>query len=114
MASYNTFNIDRMIQDLEEQVVFENIHNGEVTMVLTGLPAFKQQAEQAKTYFSARTPTIKSVKHWGETTEVEIDYKANLSQHLPNGLKKGQELLLTGKTAFQFSGNRLIKITDIS
>jgi hypothetical protein len=32
----------------------------------------------------------------------------------PNGLQKGQELDLTGKSIFKFSGDTIIKLTDIS
>ncbi|QNF35492.1 nuclear transport factor 2 family protein [Adhaeribacter swui] len=114
LAGYNSLNIEHMVQDLDEQIVFENIQNGEVTLTLTGLPAFTQQAEQAIAYFSERTQTIKSMNHVGNTTEVEIDYRAILAVDLPNGMKSGEELKLMGKSIFQFTGDRIVQITDIS
>ena len=111
---YNQFNIDQMVADFHEEIIFENIQNDEITMSLTGLEAFRQQAEQATTYFLARTQTVRSFRHSGNRSEVEIDYNATLAMDLPNGLKKGQELKLSGKSVFVFRDDRIIKLTDIS
>lgn len=111
---YNQFDIEKMIRDFDENVIFENIRNGEVDMSLSGIEAFEQQAEQAKTYFIKRSQTIKSFNHLEKESEVEIEYHAILDLDFPNGFKKGQELNLKGKSIFKFSGNRIIKLTDIS
>ena len=102
---YNQFDMDKMVGDFDDNVLFENIQNGEINMTLSGLTAFKQQAEQAKSYFSARKQTIKSFKHLNNETEIEIDYHAVLSMDFPNGLKSGQEFNLTGKSIFKFYEN---------
>jgi hypothetical protein len=114
IEGYNEFNIDKMIADFDENITFENIQNGESNMSLNGLTAFIQQAEQGKTYFSERTQTIKSFKHNDDRSEIEIDYKAILGMDLPNGLKKGQELNLSGLSIFEFDDIKIIKLTDIS
>lgn len=111
---YNEFNIDKMITDLDDDIVFENIQNEKTSMSLSGLKAFKQQADQAMKYFSARKQTIKSFKHSDSETEIEIEYYAVLAVDFPNGLKSGQELNLTGKSIFKFSDDKIIKLTDIS
>jgi hypothetical protein len=111
---YNQFDIDKMVQDFKESIIFENISNGEKNMTLKGLKAFKEQAEQAKNYFSTRTQIVKSLKHKANETEIEIDYHAILDIDFPNGLKKGDELKLKGKSVFKFSGDKIIKLTDIS
>ena len=111
---YNQFNCDKMLIDFDKNVVFENIQQGEITMSLTGLKALRQQAEQAKNYFTTRAQTIKSFKHIGDETEIEIDYYAILGMDFPNGLKKGDELKLKGKSIFKFLNNKIIKLTDIS
>lgn len=111
---YNEFDINKMVQDLDEAIVFENISNGEMDMSLEGIEAFKEQAEQAKKYFSARMQTIKSFTHTNNETEIGIDYCAVLAMDFPNGLKKGDELKLQGKSVFKFRGDRIIKLTDIS
>jgi hypothetical protein len=111
---YNHFDIDKMMADFDEKIFFENVQNGEVNMSLSGVSAFKQQAEQAKSYFTIRQQTIKSFTHNDDETEIVIDYSAVLAMDFPNGLKKGETLNLTGKSIFQFSDNKIIKLTDIS
>ncbi|MEJ7671971.1 MAG: nuclear transport factor 2 family protein [Chitinophagaceae bacterium] len=102
--SYNRFDIDEMVIDFDDNIIFENIQNGVTNMSLIGLAAFRQQAEQAITYFTARTQTIKSFKHFDNRTEIEIDYNAVLGMDFPNGMKKGQELDLSGKSIFRIQG----------
>ena len=111
---YNQFDIEKMVADLDDNIVFENIQNNEISLSLKGLTAFKEQAETAKTYFTKRTQTVKSFKHFDNNTEVEIAYKAILAMDFPNGLKKGQELKLSGKSVFDFEKNTIIKLSDIS
>ncbi|MFZ1788914.1 MAG: nuclear transport factor 2 family protein [Saprospiraceae bacterium] len=111
---YNGFDIAKMLADFDENIIFENIQNGETNLSLMGLAAVKHQAEQAKAYFSERTQTITSFSHNGLFTEISINYKAILAMDFPNGLKKGQTLNLSGKSIFQFDGDKIIKLTDIS
>ena len=61
-----------MLKDLDDNVRFENISSGETNMVLNGISSFKEQAEQAKAFFSERKQTITSFKHEANETEVEI------------------------------------------
>ena len=111
---YNQFDIDKMVTDFDEKIIFENIQNGVTNMTLNGLIEFIQQAEQAKEYFSERKQTINSFTHIDNITEIEITYDAILGMDFPNGLKKGQELNLTSKSVFAFDGDRIIKLSDIS
>ena len=113
IESYNQFDIDKMFADFDDKIVFENIQNGETNISLSGLTA-KEQAEQAKTYFTERTQSIKSFNHFDNRCEIEISYRAILAMDFPNGLKKGQELNLFGKSIFEFESDKIIRLTDIS
>ncbi|MBK8611846.1 MAG: nuclear transport factor 2 family protein [Chitinophagaceae bacterium] len=114
VEGYNQFDIEKMVTDLDENMMFKNIQNGETNMTLTGLTEFRLQAEHAKSYFTTRKQTIKTFNHLGNETEIEIDYYAVLGIDFPNGLKRGQELNLKGKSVFKFSGHKIIELTDIS
>lgn len=85
--SYNSFEIANMVADFDENIVFENIQNGETNM---------------------------SFNHTDNRCEIEIYYKAILAMDFPNGLKKGKEINLTGKSIFEFDGDKIIRLTDIS
>lgn len=114
IEGYNHFDLEKMVIDFDDSIIFENIQNGEKNMSITGLTAFRQQAKQATAYFTERTQTIKSFVHSENRTEVEIGYNAILGMDFPNGLKKGQNLNLAGKSIFEFNGDKIIKLTDIS
>lgn len=60
---YNSFDVSKMIMDLSDEIIFENVQNAEVTMTLNGLDEFKNQAEITKSYFSERQQKIKSFRH---------------------------------------------------
>lgn len=112
--SYNNFNIQKMTENLADDIVFINKQNGQVTMTLNGINEFKNQAETAKQYFSQREQKILSFNHEGNITQIEIDYHGVLAQDFPNGLKKGQEIKLKGKSSFEFKDGKVIKLTDES
>jgi hypothetical protein len=114
IEGYNQFDVNKMVADFDYNIIFKNIQNGVTNISLIGLSEFKEQAEQAKTYFSIRKQTIKSFKHINNETEIDINYFAILGIDLPNGLKKGQELNLEGKSVFKFSGNKITELKDIS
>lgn len=112
--AYNNFDVEKMMSNLDEKIKFENISNGIISMTLDGLSSFRKQAEDAKSIFKTRKQTIKSWTHHDNHTEIEIDYDAVLAIDLPNGLKKGENLKLQGKSIFKFSGDKIIELTDIS
>ncbi|WP_194774522.1 nuclear transport factor 2 family protein [Pararhodonellum marinum] len=114
IAGYNNFDVSKMVTDFANDMVFQNIQSGTVTMTIEGIEAFKAQAETAKGFFSERKQTIKSFRHEGEKTEIDIDYFGVLATDLPNGMKKGQEIKLSGKSVFEFKDNNISKLTDIS
>lgn len=114
VKGYNKFDINKMTADFSDDIVFENIQNGEVNMTLIGIDEFREQAEKAKTYFSIRLQTITAFHHFESKTEVEINYFAVLAMDFPNGMKKGDELSFKGKSVFEIFGGRIFKLTDIS
>lgn len=111
---YNEFDIEKMTYNFDDNIIFKNIQNDEVTMTLYGIIAFKQQAEQAKSYFKNRQQQIVAIKHNNDTTEIEIAYSATLAMDFGNGLKKGNKLELKGKSIFIFRDDKIVEITDIS
>ena len=111
---YNEGDIQKMVADLDDSIIFKDFANGELTLALNGLAAFKEQAEKAKTWFSERMQTIKSIRHGKDEVEVDIDYHAVLAIDLPNGFKKGHRLQLHGKSIFTFRGTKIIALQDMS
>jgi ketosteroid isomerase-like protein len=112
--AYNNFDVEGMLMNLAPTVKFVNITSDVITMSFAGLEAFKQQAEQAKDYFSERKQSIVSFTHTNDQTIIEIDYEAVLAIDFPNGMKKGEKLILKGRSIFEFYEDTISAITDIS
>lgn len=113
--AYNAFKPKDMCKNIAEDVVFENINDGNITMSLKGKDAFLEQAMSVLDLFSSRKQTITSILHRNNISEITIDYEAKLAKDLPNGLKKGQELRLKGKSIFEFSEDgKIAKLVDVS
>lgn len=113
--AYNAFKAKDMCKNMAENVGFENIHDSNTTMTLKGKDAFLEQAMSVLDLFVNRNQRITSILHSGNISEITIDYEAKLAKDLPNGMKKGQELRLTGKSIFEFSEDgKVVKLVDVS
>ncbi|MBT2591388.1 nuclear transport factor 2 family protein [Pedobacter sp. ISL-68] len=112
--AYNSFDIESMLSDLDNNITFENVSNGETDLTLKGIEAFKKQAEQATLFFSKREQKITGLEIENSAVMVDIDYTATLAQDL-QALKAGESIKLNGKSIFHFNKeNKIIKIQDIS
>lgn len=114
IKAYNSFDVDGMVQHLHPSLVFKNITNGQTGLQTEGLAAFRQQAEQARGYFTQRRQTITGWHFSGDTVTIDIAYEGQLAIDLPNGLKAGDTLRLSGQSVFVFEGDRVVAITDKS
>lgn len=95
--------VEKMIADFDDEIIFQNIMNGEKTMELRDVEEFKQQAIEALSYFSEREQSIESITHSHSSTEITINYRTIAAMDFPNGLKKGDEVNLRGKLVMDLS-----------
>ncbi len=114
IEAYNNFDVDKMLTNLHENIVFKNISNGEVNLTTSGISEFQTQAEQAKNLFSQREQKITEIRFEDDSAQVEIDYYGVFAVDLPNGLKAGDKIELKGKSIFRFKDEKIYEITDIS
>ena len=114
IKGYNAFDIDMMLSSLHEDVVFENITNGEISLSIKGISNFKKQAQSAMKMFSSRHQNITGFYIEGVDIVVEIEYSGILAKDLSKDLKKNDEIKLKGKSIFTFTNDKISKIVDIS
>ena len=115
IQAYNNLDVDGMLTDLHEELVFQNISGGELNLKTEGKTAFREQAEMAKHYFSARRQTITAWEFLSpETVRININYLGVLAVDMPNGMKAGDTLELTGSSEFTFKDEQIIGISDVS
>lgn len=114
IAAYNNFDISGLAKDLDENIVFENISDGQINLKTAGRTAFIEQAEMAKQYFKQREQAVINWTFSNDKVTVDISYQGTLNVDLPNGLKAGETLKLQGQSEFEFSEGRIVSIRDIS
>lgn len=115
VEAYNNMDVPNMIADFSDDIIFQNVMNGEKTMELRGIEEFKRQAIDALSYFSERQQSIESITHNYSSTEITISYRAIAAIDFPNGLKKGDEINLKGKSISEFSEDgKIVRLTDIA
>lgn len=111
---YNSFDIEGMVGLLHPDIVFRNVANGEVTIETQGIEPFQQLSQQSAGLFASRRQTILQYTESDGSIEVDIDYEGTLAVDLPNGLKAGDKIQLTGKTIFTFRNGKISSIEDHS
>lgn len=112
--AYNRFDVEGMLRDFHPDIVFENVSGGEVNMSLLGISAFRQQAEGATQVFSEREQQVEDITFSGDTAEVRIRYRGTLAVDIPEGPQRGERIELEGRSLFQFEGDKVLRLTDIS
>ena len=111
---YNNFDIDGMLAQLHDDVVFENESNGQVDARSEGKAEFERLARESAKLFSSRNQVVTDLDFDSNPIEIWVTYTGVIACDLPNGLKEGQTLELTGKTEFSFSDGMIKYIKDIS
>lgn len=114
ISAYNQFDIEGMLTLLTDDVVFENLANGEITTRTTSKMEFADLANQSAKVFSERTQSLTAATQDNDLFIVDVTYKAKLAQDLANGMKAGQSISLQGRSEFSFRDGKICLIRDIS
>ena len=114
IEAYNQFDIEGMLRDMHDEVRFENISNGEITLSTNGIIELRNQAKQAKELFKERKQKITNITFQSDEVEVDIDYTGIIAVDIPNGPKAGDKIELKGKSIFKFKSNKIIELKDVS
>lgn len=114
LSGYNRMNLDDMLAPLHADVVFANIAGGVVNASANGICELKALAEASLPLFSERHQEITSFEVTDQHAAACIAFRAVVACDLPNGLRAGQALQLSGRTEFSFRDGAIVNITDIS
>jgi ketosteroid isomerase-like protein len=112
--AYNRMDIAEMLLTVHPDVEFKNISGGIVNVSSNGIAELKALAEQSVLLFSERHQDILSFESNETKAVASIGFRAVVANDLPNGLKKGQVLNMSGRSEFEFRDGAISKITDIS
>ncbi len=112
--AYNRKDIDDMLISIHPQVEFRNTSAGVVNARANGIAELRVLAQQSLSLFSERNQKIESFELQGRVAVATIAFRAVVAADLPNGLKKGQVLNLSGRSEFEFQDGAISRVTDIS
>jgi len=114
IKAYDSFDIDSMLLLLNLEIQFKNISSGEINVQTTGKDEFEKLARQSSALFKKRDQKIITYKETDDKVNVDIEYHAILAADLPNGLKTGDKIDLTGKSEYIFKDGLIYSIMDES
>lgn len=112
--AYNRFDVDGMLAGLSEDVVFENLSDGEVTASSHGIEEFRRLAELSRAMFSQREQTITAWEFRSMSVRVAVAWQGVLAVEMPQGPAIGTVLKMCGESEFQFRNERICRIVDCS
>lgn len=112
--AYSSFDVAAMLADLHPEVEFRNFSGGTLDVELRGIEAFTAQAEFAAAIFAERRQEIVGLEVFEDRVETVIDYAGTLAADLPNGMKAGQSIRLSGRSVYRFDRDLIVSIEDFS
>jgi ketosteroid isomerase-like protein len=118
VKAYNSKDVSRMISYFGEGCVFENISGGKATVRTKGKGKGKAELEalarKSTDAFASREQRVVTITHGQGRAVAEIEYHAVLQADLTPGLKAGTHLHLRCVSVAEFSGGKIIRLSDYS
>ena len=114
IKAYNTKDVNGMLDFFAEDCVFENIAGGKVTVRTQGKTELEALARKSAEAFSSREQRVLTLTGGQGGLVAEIDYRGVLQADLTPELKAGTHLELRGVSVFEFSGGKIVRLSDYS
>jgi hypothetical protein len=114
IKAYNEKDVAGMLQFFDESCIFENISAGKVTVRTTGKLELEALARRSVESSLSREQKILSLTEGPGRIAAEIDYHAVLRAERSPGSKAGSHLAVRGISVCEFSGAKIVRLTDYS
>jgi hypothetical protein len=106
------FDVDGMLACVHPDIEFKNVSNGVVTTEANGIDALRRLADQSKALFWERKQSVLALESGDDEATVSVAFRAVVAIDLPNGMRKGQGLNLTGRSELRFAGGKVRQLMD--
>ena len=115
LDAYNRMDVPAMLNTMHAGVVFENYTKGVLSVRTQGVAELRHLAESSLHLFSARRQIITAFReHGGDAATADILFDGTFAIDLPNGVRAGQTIALTGRSEYRVSEGKLVYIADFS
>lgn len=110
--AYNERDIDRMLECVTADVIFENISNTGQSMSFEGREAMAEIVRLSGNAFSYRRQKLVSLIQSGDLASAEVLFEAKAAVDLPTGARAGDMIKLRGASFFELRDGLLCRIAD--
>ena len=114
IKAYNAKDVIGILSLFDENCAFENISAGKVTARAQGKAQLETLARKSAGAFSSREQRVLRLTGGQGILVAEIEFSGVLQSDLTPDLKAGSHLELRGISVFEFSGGKIIRLTDYS
>ena len=114
VKAYNAKDVDGMLTCFADDCVFENISAGKVTVRTNGKAELEVLARRSADAFLSREQRVLTLTGGQGGIVAEIEYRGVLQADLTPDLQAGSHLELRGVSVFEFSGGRIVRLSDYS
>lgn len=115
LDAYNRMDVPAMLKTMHREVVFENYTKGVLSVRTQGIEELCHLAESSLHLFSARRQIITAFReHGGDAATADILFDGTFAVDLPNGVRAGQTIALTGRSEYRVREGLLGYIADFS
>ena len=114
IEAYNAMDVSRMLSFFDDNCVFENVSTGKVTVRTQGKAELEALARKSADAFSSREQKVLTLTGGQGGIVAEIEYHGVLQADLTPDLKAGNHLELRGVSVFEFSGGKIVRLSDYS
>lgn len=110
--AYNERDIDRMLECVTADVIFENISNTGQSMSFEGREAMAEIVRLSGNAFSYRRQKLVRLIQSGDLASAEVLFEAKAAVDLPTGARAGDMIKLRGASFFELRDGLLCRIAD--
>ncbi len=112
VEAYNTFNLKKMMRNLNDSLCYENFNGGELTLSTNTLAHFKIQAQKMMLVFEKRKLVIEQLTELENEVSISFTSKEIFAIDINEDIVAGDVITMSGETIFTFKEKEIIKIVD--
>ncbi|MFC4763094.1 nuclear transport factor 2 family protein [Dyella koreensis] len=113
--AYNRMDVPAMVATMHREVVFENYTKGVLSVRTQGVEELSHLALSSLHLFASRRQIITSFREHGDTAATaDILFDGTFAIDLPNGVRAGQTISMTGRSEYRVTNGLLAYIADYS
>jgi hypothetical protein len=113
--AYNNFDMNRMLENMSDNVIFQNISDGEINLETSSKMELMTQMIRTRDLFSERTQTINSIEEESGEYIVDIHFKGTWAIDMPPaGVEEGDISEMECESRFQIENGQIVRLIDVS